>query len=104
MYRAARLPGVFWWSPAPRRRRRRHQVRRLEAVCGLHKVLLDSERLLYEPAPEEISRAAQRLTELLRQEDGAILAFDSLFYSQTGFADDDVAARKVGKSLGSQAG
>ena len=51
------------------------QVRRLEAVCGLHKVLLDSARLLHEPAPEEISRAAQRLTELLRQEDGAILAF-----------------------------
>ncbi len=80
------------------------QVRRLEAVCGLHKVLLDSERLLHEPAPEEISRAAQRLTELLRQEDGAILAFDSLFCSQTGFADDDVAARKVGKSLAAKLG
>ena len=73
------------------------QVRRLEAVCGLHKVLLDSARLLHEPAPEEISHAAQRLTELLRREDGAILAFDSLFCSQTGFAGDDVAARKVGK-------
>lgn len=80
------------------------QVRRLEAVCGLHKVLLDSARLLHEPAPEEISRAAQRLTELLRREDGAILAFDSLFCSQTGFADDDVAARKVGKSLAAKLG
>ena len=80
------------------------QVRRLEAVCGLHKVLLDSARLLHEPAPEEISHAAQRLTELLRREDGAILAFDSLFCSQTGFAGDDVAARKVGKSLAAKLG
>ena len=70
------------------------QVQRLEAVCGLHKVLLDSARLLH----------AQRLTELLRREDGAILAFDSLFCSQTGFAGDDVAARKVGKSLAAKLG
>lgn len=80
------------------------QVRRLEAVCGLHKVLLDSECLLHGPAPAEISRAAQKLSELLRQECGAILAFDSLFCSQTGFADDDVAARQAGKSLASKLG
>ena len=80
------------------------QVRRLEAVCGLHKVLLNSECLLHGPAPAEISRAAQRLSELLRQECGAILAFDSLFCSQTGFADDDVAVRQAGKSLASRLG
>lgn len=80
------------------------QVRRLEAVCGLHKVLLNSECLLHGPAPAEISRAAQKLSELLRQECGAILAFDSLFCSQTGFADDDVAVRQAGKSLASKLG
>ena len=42
--------------------------------------------------------------ELLRQECGAILAFDSLFCSQTGFADDDVAARQAGRSLASKLG
>ena len=32
------------------------------------------------------------------------MAFDSLFCSQTGFAGDDVAARKVGKSLAAKLG
>ena len=87
-----------------RKKETAEQVRRLEAVCGLHKVLLDSECLLHGPAPAEISRAAQKLSELLRQECGAILAFDSLFCSQTGFADDDVAARQAGRSLASKLG
>ena len=55
---------------------------------------------LHDGAAANICRTA----ELLRQEDGAILAFDSLFCSQTGFADDDVAARKVGKSLAAKLG
>ena len=32
------------------------------------------------------------------------MAFDSLFCSQTGFADDDVAARQAGRSLASKLG
>ena len=50
------------------------------------------------------SQKKETAAQVRRLEDGAILAFDSLFCSQTGFADDDVAARKVGKSLAAKLG
>lgn len=87
-----------------RKRETARQVQRLQECCGLHTVLMDSGLLLQGDDAAEIPETVQKLTGLLTQEHGAILAFDSLFCSQTGFEDDDVAARQSGKRLARELG
>lgn len=87
-----------------RKRETARQVQRLQESCGLHTVLMDSGLLLQGGDAAEIPKTVQTLAGLLTQEHGAILAFDSLFCSQTGFEDDDVAARQSGKRLARELG
>ena len=87
-----------------RKRETARQVQRLEETCGIHTVRMNPDRLLEGPDTQEILAAAEALTELLRTEPGAILTFESLFCSQTGFDDDNVSVRQFGKRLARKLG
>lgn len=80
------------------------QVQQLEELCGIHTVRMDPDRLLEGPDTEEIRKAAESLAELLQTEPGAILTFDSLFCSQTGFGDDRLTVRQFGQQLADKLG
>ncbi len=80
------------------------QVQQLEEIHGLHTVRIDPDRLLEGPDTGEIHKAAEALTVLLRSESGAILTFDSLFCSQTGFGDDRLTVRQFGRQLADKLG
>ena len=80
------------------------QIQYLKETCNLHMVLMNSKSILHDPNSNEVLSATQQLTELLQQEPGAILAFDSLFYDQTGFENDEISVRQDGKRLASKLG
>lgn len=80
------------------------QVWQLEKRCGLHTVRMNPDRLLEGPDDREILAAVQALEQLLQTEPGAILTFESLFCSQTGFGDDNVSVRQFGKQLARKLG
>lgn len=80
------------------------QVQQLEEICGIHTVRMNPAQLLEGSDPVEIHKAAKALTIFLQTESGAILTFDSLFCSQTGFGDDRLTDRQLGRQLADKLG
>lgn len=80
------------------------QVQQLEELYGIHTVRMDPAQLLEGSDTVGIRKAAEALTILLQTESGAILTFDSLFCSQTGFGDERLTDRQLGRQLSDMLG
>lgn len=80
------------------------QVQQLEEICGIHTVRMDPAQLLEGSDTVGIYKAAEALTNFLQTEAGAILTFDSLFCSQTGFGDERLTDRQLGRQLADMLG